>query len=743
MKPPSFFCENETKRGLTLHYRSRRKGYLHYVIGQIRQVGLHFYNTPIDIEVTLEEDTLDMTHVVMQLIFDNTAFKDADEELYTTVDSIPINSEIFFDVFPFHIVFNQAMTIKNIGCGLDNVMPQIVGQALDEMFSLTRPMVEFRIEPIRRMQQGNSASSLAENDNNSENTFNMTGLGGCTCTPSHTHCRNQDSRKFVQSWFEEDDGVDDTRQRLRLKGQMMFMVEWQAVIFLGTPIMENLDKMFETGLYINDLSMHDSSRDLVLAGTQQSAELKLALDQEQQKSKKLEESMRKLDVEMKRTDSLLYQMIPKAVADRLRKGEPAMTTCEIFEQVTILFSDVVGFTRICSQISPMAVVSMLNAMYTKFDKLSEKHRVYKVETIGDAYMVVSGAPVVTKFHALYICDMALDMLDSMVDIIDPSTGSNMRIRIGIHSGTVVAGVVGLKMPRYCLFGDTVNTASRMETNGEAMKIHISEMTKKHLDGFPYVTEERGIVEIQGKVMITTYWLKAKLQSEGASIPLAPLEDDTDIIGNLAMHNFTDIGTENLYSPVTFADLDKLNKSPLKCPLHLGVESLGPGYAANSKPTDGCQKSLSSSSDGCQNPAGACQKPDGCCQNPSDGCQKPTTPSSPAKIQNSSAGVFQRPSGAFQKYPVGCKKEDNVRNNSSSHSNSFPAESPVRKVTDFLPLDPVQNNAHQLTKTTNVKSKAADVSPSKDTPVYFNKLEGSPTKDEKLSVLSQRLNGLVD
>lgn len=100
-------------------------------------------------------------------------------------------------------------------------------------------------------------------------------------------------------------------------------------MFLGTPVMPKLSSLISTGLYINDLSMHDFSRDLMLAGTQQSVELKLALDQEQQKSKKLEESMRKLDEEMKRTDDLLYQMIPKQVADRLRRGENPIDTCEV------------------------------------------------------------------------------------------------------------------------------------------------------------------------------------------------------------------------------------------------------------------------------------------------------------------------------------------------------------------------------------------------------------------------------
>lgn len=209
--------------------------------------------------------------------------------------------------------------------------------------------------------------------------------------------------------------------------------------------------MFHSGFYINDLSMHDSSRDLVLVGTQQSAELRLALDQEKQKSKALEESMKKLDVEMKRTDQLLYQMIPKKIADRLRSGEALMNLCEIVPSCTILFSDVVGFTQTCSQLSPMEVVSMLNSMYTKFDSKLEVHNVYKVETIGDAYMVVSGLPEKTTNHAEEIMEMGFDMLDAISALLNPATGQPLKIRVGCHSGPVVAGVVGIKMQELTLF----------------------------------------------------------------------------------------------------------------------------------------------------------------------------------------------------------------------------------------------------------------------------------------------------
>lgn len=599
LRPPSFFVEEESETGLTLHYRSKRKGYVHYVKGQIRQVGKMFYNTKVDIDIVSVQETDNMNHVVMKLLFDNTAYVENMKKKNDFADQMPLSSDVFFELFPFHIVFDEDMIIRSAGEGLKAVMPELVGQKLTDMFTIVLPLIHFTWHSI--LAHTNNAfellSTIAVSRPNRDMECPFSKINGEKADEGSEWNNNKSPTEQEEQ---------DVGYALHLKGQMMYMNEWQSIIFLGTPIMESLDIMFKTGLYINDLSMHDSSRDLVLAGTQQSAELKLALDQEQKKSKILQESMLKLDAEMKRTDSLLYQMIPKPVADRLRRGEPAISTCEVFDAVTILFSDVVGFTRICSQISPMEVVSMLNAMYTQFDQLSEKHEVYKVETIGDAYMVVSGAPDRTKYHALHICDMALDMVQAMTGLRDPSSKGNMKIRVGVHSGTAVAGVVGIKMPRYCLFGDTVNTASRMETNGQAMKIHVSETTRTELLDYPYAVSERSTIAVKGKGSMKTYWLLGKetgmQEHEVPSCPFGSilLEELSKVKGREdleASRNFRNDDFETtrnikntvsiietppppsehrpVYSPVSFDDVKRVRSagtSPRESPARLCVNS---------------------------------------------------------------------------------------------------------------------------------------------------------------------------
>ncbi|KAK2579330.1 hypothetical protein KPH14_008282 [Odynerus spinipes] len=222
----------------------------------------------------------------------------------------------------------------------------------------------------------------------------------------------------------------------------------------------------------------------------------------------VEEKTEQLSLEKRRSEELLYQVLPRQVAGQLMAGE--LVQPEQFESVTIYFSDIVGFTALCAQSTPMEVVDFLNDLYSTFDRIIGFYDVYKVETIGDAYMVVSGLPERNgDEHAREIGLMALAILDAVRSFtIMHKQDTQLSVRIGIHSGPVCAGVVGQKMPHYCLFGDTVNTASRMESSGMPLRIHVSEATKNILEKFgTFELELRGEVELKGKGTVTSYWLK--------------------------------------------------------------------------------------------------------------------------------------------------------------------------------------------------------------------------------------------
>ncbi|XP_067875487.1 guanylyl cyclase C-like isoform X2 [Heterodontus francisci] len=212
--------------------------------------------------------------------------------------------------------------------------------------------------------------------------------------------------------------------------------------------------------------------------------------------------------ERDRADQLNYMLLPKPVVISLKTT--GLVESELFEEVTIYFSDIVGFTTICKFSTPMEVVDMLNDMYKNFDQILDNHDVYKVETIGDAYMVASGLPRRNgNRHAVDITRMALDILNFMGSFeLAHLPGLPIWIRIGVHSGACAAGVVGTKMPRYCLFGDVVNTASRMESTGLPLRIHVNQSTinilKRTECKFEY--EMRGETYLKGRGTEVTYWL---------------------------------------------------------------------------------------------------------------------------------------------------------------------------------------------------------------------------------------------
>ncbi|KAH9518862.1 Nitrogen permease reactivator protein, partial [Bulinus truncatus] len=217
-----------------------------------------------------------------------------------------------------------------------------------------------------------------------------------------------------------------------------------------------------------------------------------------------------LDAEKRKTENLLYRMLPQSVAEDLKLGLPVKA--ELFDQVTIYFSDIVGFTKICADSTPIEVVNLLNSLYTLFDDIITNYDVYKVETIGDAYMLASGLPKRNgSQHTKEIANAALEILSSISNFTIPHLPDRkLKIRIGIHTGPVVAGVVGLAMPRYCLFGDAVNTASRMESTGVPLRIHISQSAKDNLQTFSgYHIEHRGEIEVKGKGKMQTYFLTGR------------------------------------------------------------------------------------------------------------------------------------------------------------------------------------------------------------------------------------------
>ncbi|GCB62005.1 hypothetical protein scyTo_0011412 [Scyliorhinus torazame] len=197
----------------------------------------------------------------------------------------------------------------------------------------------------------------------------------------------------------------------------------------------------------------------------------------------------------------------------------------------------------------------------------------QVETIGDAYMVVAGVPEKTKYHAHNICDMALDMVRSIGHLKDPSTGSNIQIRVGVHSGMVVAGVVGHKMPRFGLYGDTVHSASAMESNGKEMHIQLSGSTYEHLIDSPFIFERRGTITIKGNVEIETYWLTGKRDKDANAQAACP-QYENQAISTTTLSPLSSVGGKGeLMNPIKMRD-DEATVELLPREMVISTGSLG-------------------------------------------------------------------------------------------------------------------------------------------------------------------------
>ena len=224
--------------------------------------------------------------------------------------------------------------------------------------------------------------------------------------------------------------------------------------------------------------------------------------------KKAEEALR---TEQEKSDRLLLNILPQLIAQRLKQDQGLLSDrggeapiAEHFDDVTILFSDIVGFTPLSAHLEPIQLVNLLNQIFSEFDQLAHRYGVEKIKTIGDAYMVVGGLPIPMVNHAEAIAQMALDMQQSVTRF-QTDNGEPFQIRIGINTGSVVAGVIGRKKFIYDLWGDAVNVASRMESSGLPGRIQVTAATYERLKD-KYLFEERGATFVKGKGEMMTYWL---------------------------------------------------------------------------------------------------------------------------------------------------------------------------------------------------------------------------------------------
>jgi ligand-binding sensor domain-containing protein/class 3 adenylate cyclase len=288
------------------------------------------------------------------------------------------------------------------------------------------------------------------------------------------------------------------------------------VLFVGirarVNLLERRTKELEAQVNKRTLELRESNERLQAANEEVQRQVEL-LDEQSRETElansTLQEKNLEIEEERKKADALLLNVLPPIIAERLKAGEN--TIAERFDRVSVLFADIVGFTELAAERSPEAVVDILNTIFSAFDIFSERYNLEKIKTIGDAYMIVGGVPIPNPHCAEAVADMALEMLQTL-EILRYTMKANVQVRIGMNTGPVVAGIIGQKKFTYDLWGDTVNTASRMESHGEAGKIHCTETVYELLKN-DFVFEERGEIDIKGKGMMKTYFLLGRLKSK--------------------------------------------------------------------------------------------------------------------------------------------------------------------------------------------------------------------------------------
>ncbi|XP_063420347.1 guanylate cyclase soluble subunit beta-2-like isoform X1 [Mytilus trossulus] len=462
-------CERRNAESVNLHYLTERTGLHPLVIGLAKAVSRDIYNQTAEMEVesisTHESDTgSEREHVVFIVQFKDLA---ENEKVVAKYDKQQLPSTSILSVshictaLPYHIVFDEDLQIKQYGNMISKLLQTYLppNTCMTSIFSIMHPPMKFLVENIRMFSNSVFYLSLKK--------------------------------------------TDRTDNPLILRGEMMWLAEIKHMIYICSPRLTSLSELTKLNMYLSDIPLYDVTRELILLNQQRIAEIDIAKKLDET-TVELKKTSRLLEEEKQRTDALLYQMLPQKVANDLKNG--ITIAAEKFEVVTILFSDIVTFTNIASECSPMEVVTMLNNLYAKFDEKTNEHDVYKVETIGDAYMIVNGCPEIKEIHVQAVANFAMDMVEEAAKVKSPATGLSLQIRVGFHSGPVVAGVVGVKMPRYCLFGDTVNTASRMESHGVPGRIHVSPLAYSLLINEDYIFRDRGRIEVKGKGLLNTYFL---------------------------------------------------------------------------------------------------------------------------------------------------------------------------------------------------------------------------------------------
>ncbi|XP_055357917.1 soluble guanylate cyclase 88E-like [Paramacrobiotus metropolitanus] len=487
---PSFVVVAEDVSGMVLHYESVRQGFAPYVTGQLKELATNskFFNKPYFNVSVMEERELSQRGSylsVLRLDFPNTGYAGSISgyNRQFTPRFPCLNSQTFFNILPYSLFLDEQLIVKMCSIRLQRLFEdKVAGRPLAEFFRPAQPTFNLTFEEILHLQ---------------DVVIELESVPTICVENPYT------KQKFLSP------------HRVLLKGEFKQTATQRVLFISSTPTLNDLSDLERIGFYLSDLPLHSGSADLAACGWHSQQNTFRHFQKEAEKSKQLEDSLRKLDEWQRRGDSLLMSMIPKHIIEKMMDtGEHYF--CEPYDEVTIMFVRLFDFNVVCFQNSPTEVVKVVSECWSALDTLTDNYDVLKVENRGEEYMVASGIPDKNgNQHASETASLALQIMQTVMDMdFAPLPDRKLQIRIGINSGPVVGGVVGLHLPRFCIFGDTVNTASRMESSGMPFRIQCSETTRNILvTTGDFEMKKRGIMKIKGKGEMMVYWLVSKHGSD--------------------------------------------------------------------------------------------------------------------------------------------------------------------------------------------------------------------------------------
>ncbi|XP_043799954.1 head-specific guanylate cyclase [Apis laboriosa] len=485
-----------TPEAIELHFTTDHPSVAYLLVGSLKGIARQFYNDDANVYILPDPYNTKFFRyrITPELYSEHLVVPEIDDNLETSLFR-PLSTEAtdlrmgvasFCKAFPWHFVIDRQLELVQLGVGFMRIFGHHLnrlGREISTYFTFTRP---------------------------------------CGITLTFHEILKRANTLFVLTLQRPQDVDKYPAEGLEMKGQMVHCPESDSILFVSSPFLNGLEGLTGRGLFISDIPLHDATRDVILVGEQARAQDGLRRRMDKLKSS-IEEANLAVSAEREKNVSLLHLIFPPDIAKRLWLGETI--EAKTYPEVTMLFSDIVGFTEICSTATPMMVINMLQNLYEQFDSFCGQLDVYKVETIGDAYCVACGLHRDTYIHAQQIAWMALKMIQACSHHLTHK-GKPIRMRIGIHTGMVLAGVVGKKMPRYCLFGHNVTLANKFESLSEPLRIHVSPTTyillKYPISGFDLEPRQKEFLpkEFPANIEGTSYFLNDyKHKDVDATLPL--------------------------------------------------------------------------------------------------------------------------------------------------------------------------------------------------------------------------------